>query len=307
MLLVVLLPLALVVSIGAAFSDRAVCLRRLSFDGQPPQDQREYSFQSCKNHAANTCCYPQHTELIKRRLGALEDNKECKKVSEEVMCVLCEPRFGTGELESKGNPVLCPQLCEKWFAACKEAFVSASPSGSSSALTFCDDNCLICSRLSATLDNSLSFCHGMGYEVLLEDASDSSEGVKQRRRACYGGVPTASFSAAPKLSERQGGYGSHRSEREAFENWLWGNWYTVYELFSRPEVWLLLLVFGFLLNQLLQQAREIVAVHEQEEKLERRQQILERYSAREDEEEEESVSSAEEADNDTEPAPQRPE
>lgn len=121
------------------------------------------------------------------------------------------------------------------------------------------------------------------------------------------GVPTASVSAAPKRSERQGGYGSHRSEREAFENWLWGSWYTVYELFSRPEVWLLLLVFGFLLNQLLQQAREIVAVHEQEEKLERRQQILERYNAREDEEEEESVSSAEEADNDTEPAPQGPE
>lgn len=41
--------------------------------------------------------------------------------------------------------------------------------------------------LHAALDNSLSFCHGMGYEVLLEDASDSSEGVKQRRRACYGG------------------------------------------------------------------------------------------------------------------------
>lgn len=31
-----------------------MCLRRLSFDGQPPQDQREYSFQSCKNHAANS-------------------------------------------------------------------------------------------------------------------------------------------------------------------------------------------------------------------------------------------------------------
>lgn len=42
-------------------------------------------------------------------------------------------------------------------------------------------------RLHAALDNSLSFCRGMGYEVLVEDASDSSEGVKQRRRACYGG------------------------------------------------------------------------------------------------------------------------
>lgn len=110
--------------------ERAACLRRLSFDGRPPQDQRAFSFRACKDHAANSeqnlsllllfcrkgrrgegmrlaaatlvvvwpprcyyreedrescysvfsvpeaaaCCYPQHTELIKRRLGSLEDN-----------------------------------------------------------------------------------------------------------------------------------------------------------------------------------------------------------------------------------------
>lgn len=37
-----------------------------------------------------------------------------QKVSEEVLCVMCEPRFGTGELENKGKPILCPQLCERW-------------------------------------------------------------------------------------------------------------------------------------------------------------------------------------------------
>lgn len=95
---------------------------------------------------AAACCYPQHTVLVQRRLSSLAENKECsvrimclvwllllllsvssfdagylatsllllQRVSEKVLCVLCDARFGTGALESKGNPVICPRLCQEW-------------------------------------------------------------------------------------------------------------------------------------------------------------------------------------------------
>ncbi|CDI79231.1 hypothetical protein, conserved [Eimeria acervulina] len=182
-----------------------------------------------------------------------------QKVSEEVLCVMCEPRFGTGELENKGKPILCPQLCERWFNACKEEFVSASPSGSGSALTFCEDSSLICSRLSSS-------------------------------------VPTASFGAAPKRSESSSGYSRRGETQEDWQGWFRGIGFVVFEVLSRPEVWLLLLVLGFLLNQLVQQARDIMLTQMQEEKLQRRQQILQRYGVEEEEEEIESVGAADEKD-----------
>ncbi|CDI87519.1 Multi-pass transmembrane protein, related [Eimeria praecox] len=242
------------------------------------------------------CCYPQHTELIKRRLGSLEDRGNCQKVSEEVLCVMCEPRFGTGELESKGKPILCPQLCEKWFNACKEEFVSASPSGSGSALTFCEESSLICSRLSATLEDSLSFCRQMGFHVPEDDDEGLPEGAVQGRRSCFNGIPTASFGSAPKRSDSDQRYRRSRDTQDDWEGWLRGIGFAVYEVLSRPEVWLLLLVLGFLLNQLVQQARDIMQTHMQEEKLRRRQQILQRYGVEEEEEEVESVADADEKD-----------
>ncbi|CDJ35592.1 uncharacterized protein EMH_0005250 [Eimeria mitis] len=209
---------------------------------------------------------------------------------------MCEPRFGTGELESKGKPVLCPQLCEKWFNACKEEFVSASPSGSSSALTFCDDSSLICSRLSATLGDSLSFCRQMGYDVLEDAGGDSSEVLGRRRRSCFNGTPTASFGAAPKRSESGEGYRRKRETQDDWHEWLRGIGLAVYEVLSRPEVWLLLLVMGFLLNQLVQQAKDIILTQVQAEKLQRRKQILQRYGIEEEEEEVECAPATDEND-----------
>ncbi|CDJ60468.1 hypothetical protein, conserved [Eimeria maxima] len=212
---------------------------------------------------------------------------------------MCEPRFGTGEYESKGKAVLCPELCEKWFNACKEEFVSASPSGSSSALTFCEDSSLICSRLSATLGDSISFCRQMGYEVPEDDGGVSLGSFGQSRPSCFNGVPTASFGAAPKRSEGSEGYRRRRDSQDDWQEWFRGIGLAVYEVLCRPEVWLLLLVLGFLLNQLVQQARDIMLTQMQEEKLQRRQQILQRYGVEEEEEEIETVPAADEKDSAT--------
>ncbi|CDJ50861.1 hypothetical protein, conserved [Eimeria brunetti] len=247
--------------------------------------------------AFRACCYPQHTELIKRRLGSLEDKRDCQKVSEDVLCAMCEPRFGTGELESRGKPILCPQLCEKWFNACKEEFVSASPSGSSSALTFCEDSSLICSRLSATVKDSVSFCRQMGFEILEEDGEGSLGDLGQRKRSCFNGIPTASFAAAAKRSESSESYRRRRESPDDWLGWLREMGLAVYDVLNRPEVWLLLIVLGFLLNQLVQQARDILLAYLQEEKLQRRKEILQRYGVEEEEDETESSPAADEDDN----------
>lgn len=274
---------AATVSDAAASEGRAVCLRRLSFDGQPPQDQREHSLKTCRNHAANTCCYPQHAELVHRRLGAVADSKECSKVSEEVLCVLCDARFGTGELESKGNPVLCPQLCEKWFKACQNAYVTAAPSGSGSALTFCGDESLFCSPLFATHTDSISFCRGMGYEVLTDQTPEETDDLRQRKRRCFNGVPTASYGAAPKRTHR-----ISEDERREWEADKWRYWfvdfgYKVYEVLSRPEVWLLLVLLGYFIYQGAKQAGEIINIQLNQERQCHRQQVLLRYGVQEEE------------------------
>ncbi|KAL8440602.1 hypothetical protein Efla_005521 [Eimeria flavescens] len=275
---------------GAAADGRAVCLRRLSFDGQPPQDQREQPFQSCKKHAANTCCYPQHTELVQRRLNALADSPQCKKVSEEVLCVLCDPRFGTGIFEKKGNPVICPQLCSDWFAACQDAFVAAAPTGSGHALTFCDSGSLICSPLSTTVEDSRSFCRGLGYEVLEEESEEGG-----RRGRCFDGVPLAASAAAPRRRDRERAEGSEQEAADSMRRWLlqWRLW--LQELLDRPEVWLLVLMLAYFTYQGIQLAKDIIKTYLLEERQQHRQQILLRYDVEEDEdsaeeEEEEDVS-----------------
>lgn len=110
------------------------------------------------------------------------------------------------------------------------------------------------------------------------------------------GVPTASFGAAPKRSESSSGYSRRGETQEDWQGWFRGIGFVVFEVLSRPEVWLLLLVLGFLLNQLVQQARDIMLTQMQEEKLQRRQQILQRYGVEEEEEEIESVGAADEKD-----------
>ncbi|KAL8274272.1 hypothetical protein Esti_001783 [Eimeria stiedai] len=263
-------------------SGKAVCLRRLSFDGQPPQDQREHPLQSCKEHAANTCCYPQHTELVLRRLSTVADIPHCRRVSEEVLCVLCDPRFGTGEFESKGNPVICPQLCQRWFDACQEAYVSAAPTGSGNALTFCDDRSLICSPLSATVDDAFSFCRDFGYEVFADDTDASPDASARRSTPCFDGLPMASFRAAPKRIEHSWGYG-RETESDDLRRWLDRLMMRVYALLNRPEVWLLVFMLSYLIYQGVQFAKDIIKTYLMQERQQHREQILLRYGVQEEE------------------------
>ncbi|XP_026192215.1 uncharacterized protein LOC34621917 [Cyclospora cayetanensis] len=168
-----------------------------------------------------------------------------QRVSEKVLCSLCEPRFGTGELEHKGKPLLCPDLCEEWFTACQDVYVSASPSGSANDLAFCDGRSLICSRLSAS-------------------------------------VPSASSSTAPKRSQRTGGYEGQGESVGGLHGWLRYIREFADGVLSRPEVWLLVFFLGYMLHQLIHQATSIIATHLDQMRDEQRQQILERYGMAEE-------------------------
>ncbi|OEH77219.1 hypothetical protein cyc_05583 [Cyclospora cayetanensis] len=272
-------------------SDSVVCLRRLSFDGHPPQDQRELSAKEpaaaippihSSPLCAAACCYPQHAALVHRRLNALEDAQDCRRVSEKVLCSLCEPRFGTGELEHKGKPLLCPDLCEEWFTACQDVYVSASPSGSANDLAFCDGRSLICSRLSATIEDSFTFCRKMGYDVVIDEAYELTASPREGKSACFDGVPSASSSTAPKRSQRTGGYEGQGESVGGLHGWLRYIREFADGVLSRPEVWLLVFFLGYMLHQLIHQATSIIATHLDQMRDEQRQQILERYGMAEE-------------------------
>ncbi|KAL8451372.1 hypothetical protein Emed_002037 [Eimeria media] len=255
--------------------------------------QQISSLYVCCAATASACCYPQHTELVLRRLSSVADIPQCRRVSEEVLCVLCDPRFGLTHVKkptclrrprAAAMPSLFAMIARSsalLFLRVSAAAAAAAAAAALAAAALAAAGAAALAAAAAAVSDAHSFCRGLGYEVFA-DETDASHDAHRRSQPCFDGVPLASSRAAPKRIERSGGYGRDR-EGDAFRHWFDRLMLRVYDLLNRPEVWLLVFMLGYLVYQGVQFAKDIIKTHLMQERQQHREQILLRYGVQEEE------------------------
>eukprot|EP00921_Rhytidocystis_pertsovi_P014910 GHVQ01023922.1.p1 GENE.GHVQ01023922.1~~GHVQ01023922.1.p1 ORF type:complete len:269 (-),score=29.15 GHVQ01023922.1:828-1634(-) len=190
------LILSLFLSCITAAAQQDVCLASMGFVADRPRD-RQGQFAECLEHHRRSCCERRHTENISQNLVSAKDgglSEKCLEATRVVWCGRCDGDVGIGRL-SRGNvPILCSELCEKWYGSCVDDYYAAG--GSANSLLPCANESVVCSRLLDVTKDSATFCRLSGFEVFEEVGSG-----KGTFGQCYDGT-TAAFHYGPAERER---------------------------------------------------------------------------------------------------------
>eukprot|EP00483_Globobulimina_turgida_P012287 UN12309 len=133
-------------------------LNNAAFSGYPSSSSLSY----CNQYRYKTCCNSTHTDNIKRKIYPyfeLSDDvfpDACRTIGTKIGCSVCDPRVGTEELHG-----LCPDVCDEWYSACKNAFFYYSHN----VLSPCPADGIVCSRLKTIVTNGHDLCNAAGYEI----------------------------------------------------------------------------------------------------------------------------------------------
>eukprot|EP00921_Rhytidocystis_pertsovi_P014907 GHVQ01023919.1.p1 GENE.GHVQ01023919.1~~GHVQ01023919.1.p1 ORF type:complete len:305 (-),score=36.57 GHVQ01023919.1:522-1436(-) len=165
------LILSLFLSCITAAAQQDVCLASMGFVADRPRD-RQGQFAECLEHHRRSCCERRHTENISQNLVSAKDgglSEKCLEATRVVWCGRCDGDVGIGRL-SRGNvPILCSELCEKWYGSCVDDYYAAG--GSANSLLPCANESVVCSRLLDVTKDSATFCRLSGFEVFEEVGS----------------------------------------------------------------------------------------------------------------------------------------
>lgn len=179
---------------GATGTDSAevigdeTCSKTLGFnESQVPKDRSYQDLIGCDEHHKRTCCERNHSIKIRGLWGsfAAESSPRCAKLSQLVLCSLCDADVGVGHKVDGNSVMLCPSLCNRWFQACVEDFFVPA---TSDQLHPCSVGSLVCSPLSQIAKDGVDFCSRV---VAPMGSAFSVASVEEEPDACYDGVPTS--------------------------------------------------------------------------------------------------------------------
>lgn len=171
------------------------------FDESASPGRARDTMSACEEFETYTCCEKHHTDYIKRKnieVAAAQFRGSCQDVSRVVHCMPCQGFVGAGEIRT-----ICPDVCDRWFRACREEFYTLSSLGGDIQPCFGDP--LMCSRLDTIVSSGEELCERSGLNVGV--ASGGGETAR-----CYDGSMDREVVSERLKNARAGKRGSSKKE-----------------------------------------------------------------------------------------------